>query len=144
MTKTFIPTANQIERKCFLVDAQGQILGRLASKIAVILMGKDEPFFTPHLECGDQVIVINAEGVRVTGRKAKEKKYQRFSGYPGGLREVSFEKMQELHPERIISEAVRRMMPTNKLRDKAMKRLRVFKGNKHPHAAQKPIPLELK
>lgn len=142
--KTFIPKPGQIERKCILVDAQGQILGRLATRIAVILMGKDEAFYTPHMECGDQVIVINAKCIRVTGRKVKQKVYRRYTGYPGGLKEISFERMREEHPERILSEAVRRMLPKNRLAVKMLKRLRVFAGSEHSHAAQKPIPVELK
>jgi len=141
--KTFIPKPDQVERKCFLVDAQGQILGRFATRIATILIGKDEPFYTPHMECGDQVIVINAKGIRVTGRKAKQKIYRRYTGYPGGLETISFERMQARHPERIVSEAVRRMLPKNRMGMKMLKRLRVFAGSEHTHAAQKPVPINL-
>ncbi|MBI1977595.1 MAG: 50S ribosomal protein L13 [Candidatus Omnitrophica bacterium] len=140
--KTFIPKANQIERKCFLVDAQDKILGRLATRIATILMGKDEPFYTSHIECGDQVVVINAKGIRVTGRKAKEKVYQRYSGYPGGRYTETFEEVQASKPELIITEAVRRMLPKSRLGDKMLKRLRVYSGAEHRQTAQKPISLE--
>jgi large subunit ribosomal protein L13 len=142
-TKTYVPKQDQIIRKCFLVDAKGQILGRLATKIAMILMGKDEPFFTPHLECGDQVIVINCEAIRVTGRKAGVKQYKNYSGWPGGLRIQTFEEVLEKDPERIIRDAVKRMLPKNRMQAKMMKRLRVVKGGEHKHAAQKPIPLKL-
>ena len=144
MTKTFIPKPNEIVRKCFLIDAEGQILGRLATKVATLLMGKDEPFYTPHMECGDQVVVINAKGIRVTGRKAKVKIYQNYTGYPGGRHTITFEDLQAKKPEMIITEAVRRMLPKNRLADKMLKRLRVYAGAEHRQAAQKPIPLQLK
>ncbi|MBI4368166.1 MAG: 50S ribosomal protein L13 [Candidatus Omnitrophica bacterium] len=141
--KTYLPKLSEIERKCFLVDANGQILGRLATRLATILMGKDEPFYTPHLECGDQVIVINAKGIRVTGRKAKEKIYQHYSGYPGGRNTCTFEELQAVKPELIISEAVRRMLPKNRLAEKMLKRLRVYAGPEHRQAAQKPVPIQI-
>ena len=140
--KTYIPKANEIERKCFLVDAQGQILGRLATRIAMILMGKDEPFYTPYMECGDQVVVINAKGIRVTGRKVKEKIYQHYTGYPGGRHISTFEVVLAKKPELIIMEAVRRMLPKNKLGDKMLKHLRVYAGADHRQAAQKPVPIQ--
>jgi len=142
-TDTFIPKLNQVEKKCFLVDAKGKTLGRLATRVAMILMGKDEPFYTPHMLCGDQVIVINARDICLTGRKAEEKKYQRFSGYPGGLNEIPYEKMIQTYPDRVISEAVRRMLPKNKLASKMIKNLRVFAGSEHTHAAQQPIPIQV-
>ena len=141
--KTYIPKPNEIERKCFLIDAKGQILGRLATRIATILMGKDEPFYTPHMECGDQVIVINAKEICVTGRKEKEKIYQRYTGYPGGRRTFTFEQIQARRPELILSEAVRRMLPKNRLADKMLKRLRVYPGDKHRQTAQTPEPLQV-
>ena len=137
--KTYIPKQSELERKCFLFDAEGQILGRLATRIAILLMGKDEPLYTPHMECGDQVIVINAKGIRVTGRKETEKIYQHYTGYPGGRRTSTLEEVRAKKPEMIITEAVRKMLPKNRLRAKMLKRLRVFAGAKHPHAAQKPI-----
>ena len=141
--KTYIPKPNEIERKCFLIDAKGLILGRLATRIATILMGKDEPFYTPHMECGDQVIVINAKEIRVTGRKEKEKIYQRYTGYPGGRRTFTFEQIQARHPELILSEAVRRMLPKNRLAEKMLKHLRVYPGDKHRQTAQTPEPLQV-
>jgi large subunit ribosomal protein L13 len=143
LSKTYLPTNNKIERKCFLIDAKGLVLGRLATRIAMILMGKDEPFYTPHMECGDQVIITNADQIRVTGRKAETKTYDHYSGYPGGRRVITFEKMKALHPEKIISEAVRRMLPDNRMRDRMMKRLYVYQDGKHPHQAQKPETLVL-
>ncbi len=140
--KTYLPKPNEIERKCFLVDAEGQILGRLATRVATILMGKDEPFYTPHMECGDQVVVINAKGIRVTGRKVKQKIYQHYTGYPGGRHVQTFEEVQAEKPEMIITEAVRRMLPKNRLAEKMLKRLRVYAGAEHRQAAQKPIPIQ--
>ena len=141
--KTFLPKPKDIERKCFLVDAQNQILGRLATRVATILMGKDETFYTPHIECGDQVVVINAKGVRVTGRKNKEKIYQHFTGYPGGRRNFTFEQIQAKKPEYIITEAVRRMLPKNRLAEKMLKRLRVYPATEHRQSAQQPVPIQL-
>ena len=141
--KTYLPKANEIERKCFLVDAQGKVLGRLATRVATILMGKDEPFYTPHIECGDQVVVINAKGVRVTGRKNKEKIYQHYTGYPGGRHTITFEDLQAKNPGLIITEAVRRMLPKNRLAEKMLKRLRVYAGAEHRQSAQKPVPIQL-
>jgi len=106
-------------------------------------MGKDEPFYTPHMECGDQVIVINAKAIRVTGRKEKEKIYQRYTGYPGGRRTFTFEQIQARRPELILTEAVRRMLPKNRLGDKMLKRLSVYATDKHRQAAQKPEPLQV-
>ncbi len=142
-TETYIPKANEIERKCFVVDAKGWVLGRLATRIARVLLGKDEVFYTPYMECGDQVVVVNVEAIRVTGKKSKDKMYDSYSGYPGGRTEMSFEELQKIHPDEILTEAVRRMLPKNRMRDKMMKRLRVFAGPKHSHLAQKPIPLTL-
>lgn len=141
--KTYLPKAGEIERKTYLVDAQGKILGRLATRIATILMGKDEPFYTPHMECGDRVIVINAKSIRVTGRKAKEKIYQHYTGYPGGRHTSTFEELQAEKPELIITEAVRRMLPKNRLADKMLKRLRVYAGAEHRQKAQQPVPIQL-
>ena len=141
--KTYLTKPNEIERKCFLVDAQGKILGRLATRVATILMGKDEVFYTPHMECGDQVVVINAKGIRVTGRKNKEKIYQNYTGYPGGRHTITFEDLQAKKPELIITEAVRRMLPKNRLAEKMLKRLRVYSGTEHRQSAQQPIPIQL-
>ena len=141
--RTYIPKVGEIQRKSFLVDAQGKILGRLAVKIATILIGKDEPFYTPNMECGDQVIVINAKGIRVTGHKSKQKVYQRYTGYPGGRYTATFEEVQAKNPEMIITEAVRRMLPKNRLGERMLKHLRVYAGAEHRQIAQKPIPIQL-
>ena len=141
--KTYIPKPNAVDRKSYLVDAEGHVLGRLATRVAILLMGKDEPFYTPHVECGDQVIVVNAKGIRVTGRKAKTKMYQQYSGYPGGRRVETFEEVQKKKPERILMEAVRRMLPKNRLGEKMLKHLRVYPGAEHLQAAQKPVPIQL-
>ena len=140
--KTFVPKQHEISRKCYLFDAQDQILGRFATHIATILMGKDETFYSPHVDCGDHVVVINARGIRVTGQKAKQKIYQRYTGYPGGRRVIPYEKLHAQHPERIISEAVRRMLPKNRLAVRMLKRLKVFAGSDHTQAALKPIPVK--
>ncbi len=143
MIKTYLPKPNEIERKCFLIDAQDQILGRLATRVATLLIGKDEPFYTPHIECGDQVVIINAKGIRVTGRKAKTKIYQNYTGYPGGRHTITFEDLQAKKPELIITEAVRRMLPKNRLADRMLKRLHVYADGEHRQAAQKPEPIQL-
>lgn len=139
MNKTYVAKKEDIKRQWFLVDAQGKILGRLASKIAVILRGKHKAIFTPHLDTGDGVIVINAAKIRVTGRKLKEKLYRRFSGYPGGLKEVSLETMLERRPTTVIKLAVRRMLPGGPLGRDMLKKLKVYVDDKHPHKAQNPV-----
>ena len=135
---SFIAKPHEVEKKWYVVDAEGQTLGRLASEIASILRGKKKPIYTPHVDTGDYVIVINCEKVEVTGKKRKEKIYKRHTGYPGGLREVTFERMQEKHPEEIINHAVKGMMPNGKLGRQMFKKLKVFVGPEHNHAAQKP------
>ncbi len=141
--KTYLPKVGELKRRTVLVDAKGKVLGRLATRIAMMLMGKDEVYYTPHMECGDQVIVINAKEIRVTGRKEKEKIYQHYTGYPGGRRTYTFEDLRERKPEYIIIEAVRRMLPKNRLADKMLKRLRVYPGAEHRQAAQQPVPVEI-
>ncbi len=141
MGKTYIPKPSEIERKCWLIDANDRVLGRLATQVVILLMGKDEAFYTPHIECGDQVVVINAKGIRLTGRKAKTKVYQHYTGYPGGRHVTSFEEMQSQKPEFIVTEAVRRMLPKNRMRDKILKRLHVYGDEKHRQGAQKPVPI---
>jgi large subunit ribosomal protein L13 len=138
MEKSFIAKPHEVERKWYVVDAEGQTLGRLASEIASILRGKKKPIYTPHVDTGDYVIVINAEKVEVTGKKRKDKIYKRHTGYPGGLREVTFEKLQAAKPEEIIRHAVKGMMPNGKLGRQMYKKLKVYAGDKHDHAAQKP------
>ena len=138
---TPVPKESEIERKWFIVDAEGQVLGRLATRVASILRGKHKSTFTPHLDVGDHVIVVNAEKIHVTGRKRTDKMYRWHSGYIGGLREVSFEKMIKSHPDRVIEWAVQGMLPKGRLGRAMAKKLKVYKGAEHPHAAQKPEPL---
>jgi large subunit ribosomal protein L13 len=141
--KTFIAKPAEIERSWYIVDAEGQTLGRLASKIAIILRGKHKPIFTPHVDCGDYVVVINAEKIHVTGRRLEQKKYYRHSGYPGGLREISLADQLERFPTRPVELAVKGMLPKNKLGRKMFKKLKVYAGSEHPHEAQQPVPMEL-
>jgi large subunit ribosomal protein L13 len=132
-----------IERNWYVVDASGQTLGRLASEIARIVRGKHKPMYSPSVDAGDYVIVINADKIYVTGRKLDQKMYYRHSGYPGGLKEVSLRRMLEEHPTRVIEHAVRGMLPKNRLGRKMIRKLKVYAGSDHPHQAQQPVPLEL-
>lgn len=141
--KTFSAKAHEVERQWFVVDAQGQTLGRLATRVATILRGKHKPIYTPHVDCGDYVIVINAEAINVTGRKLDQKMYYRHSGYPGGLKQVSLRRQLQKQPERVIEAAVRGMLPKNRLGRKMFKKLKVYAGPDHPHQAQQPELLEL-
>ncbi|PYM36837.1 MAG: 50S ribosomal protein L13 [Candidatus Rokuibacteriota bacterium] len=141
---TVIPKESEIERRWFVVDAQGQVLGRLASRVASILRGKHKPTFTPHLDLGDHVVVINAEKIHLTGRKLTDKVYRWHTGYIGGLREVSAGRLLRSHPERVIEWAVEGMLPKNRLGRAMAKKLRVYRGGDHPHAAQQPTVLETK
>jgi large subunit ribosomal protein L13 len=125
------------------VDASGKVLGRLASRVAMALMGKDRPEYTPHVDTGAYVVVTNAEKVRMTGRKLKTKTHARFSGYPGGLKEIPLEEVLAKHPERLIEEAVRRMLPKSKLGDAMLRKLKVYAGERHPHTYQKPVEMEV-
>ena len=138
MSSTYMAKPQDIERKWYVIDAEGKTLGRLASEAASILRGKNKPVFTPHMDTGDYVIIINAEKVEVTGKKRKEKIYKRHTGYPGGLREITFEKLQAKDPEEIIRHAVKGMMPNGKLGRQMYKKLKVYAGPEHKHAAQKP------
>lgn len=131
--KTYQPKSKEIERKWHLFDARGKVLGRLSSEIARLLMGKHKVKYANHLDMGDFVVVVNAEKVRLTGRKKSQKVYRSHSGYPGGFKEVSFKKMLEDHPERIIQKAVYGMLPDNRLRSNRMNRLKVFAGGTHPY-----------
>jgi len=140
---TYFPKQGEIVRKWFVVDASGQTLGRLASQVARILMGKENPRYTPFIDTGDHVVVINAEKVKTTGMKAEQKVYQHYTGYPGGLRTEAFQKRTARKPERIIEAAVTRMLPKNKLGKQMATKLQVYKGDKHPHQAQKPEALVL-
>ena len=141
--KSFIAKPAEVERKWYVVDADGKTLGRLASEVASVLRGKNKPTFTPHVDCGDYVIVIKAEKVAVTGKKRAEKIYKKHTGYPGGLREITFDKLQQKKPEEIIRHAVKGMLPDGKLGRQMFKKLKVYAGAEHPHTAQKPETLEI-
>ncbi|HDN59721.1 MAG: 50S ribosomal protein L13 [Candidatus Neomarinimicrobiota bacterium] len=143
MFKTYFPKANEVKREWLLVDAEGKTLGRLASRIAYLLRGKHKPYFSPHLDTGDFVVVINAEKVRLTGKKAEQKTYFKHSGYLGGWRLVPFKEMIQKHPERVIQHAVWGMLPKNRLGRKIFKKLKVYRGNEHPHQAQNPRKIEI-
>ena len=141
--KTYIPKEAEIVKKWNLVDAEGKILGRLASKIAQILSGKNKPIYTPHLDVGDFVVVINAQKVKVTGGKEEKKIYYHHTGYPGGIKGIVYEDLLKKKPEMIIREAVKGMLPKSKLGRKMFKKLKVYAGEKHPHQAQKLEKMEL-
>ena len=141
--RTFTEKKEEIAREWYVVDAEGQTLGRLASRIAPILKGKHKPTYTPHLDCGDFVIIVNAEKVRVTGRKLDQKFYHHHSGYPGGLKSISLGDQLDRYPERVLEAAVRGMLPKNKLGRRMIKKLKVYAGDSHPHEAQLPKPLEM-
>ncbi len=141
--KTYTPKPEDIQREWLVVDAKDQTLGRLATQIANLLHGKHKPMFTPNIDVGDYVIVINCDKVRVTGRKLDQERYYRHSGYPGGLRSRSMREQMEKYPERVIEAAVRGMLPKNKLGRQMIKKMKVYKGDSHPHAAQKPKVFEL-
>jgi large subunit ribosomal protein L13 len=136
MLKTYSTKASDIKREWHLIDAEGKVLGRLATQIANLLMGKHKPIFCRHLDTGDYVVVINADKVRVTGNKPKQKLYYRHSGYPGGLKSISLERMMETHPTRAIEHAVKGMLPHNKLGAQMLKKLKVYAGDAHPHRGQ--------
>ena len=141
--KTKSANAATVDKQWVLIDAEGQILGRLASKVATILRGKNKPSFTPHVDCGDNVVVINASKVALTGSKATDKKYLRHTGYPGGQRETTTKELFESHPERIIENAVKGMLPKNKLGAELFRNLRVYAGDTHDQEAQKPVQINL-
>jgi large subunit ribosomal protein L13 len=143
MIKTPLPTQETLEQKWYVVDAADQRLGRLATEIATILRGKNKPTFTPHMDTGDHVIVINAEKVTVTGKKRSQKVYRRHSGRPGGMKTETFAHLQRRLPERIIEQAVKGMLPKNALGRKLFKKLKVYAGAEHPHAAQQPENLTI-
>lgn len=139
---TYFPKAGEIARKWYVVDASGKTLGRLASDVAEVLAGKRSPRYTPFLDTGDHVIVVNAEKVRLTGLKAEDKVYRRYTGYPGGLREEEFRKLLARKPEAVIEEAVWGMLPKTKLGRAMFKKLKVYRGERHPHEAQQPEELQ--
>jgi len=141
MNKTKIPSVDSINRQWYLVDAENQTLGRLATEVASVLRGKNKPHFTPHLDTGDFVIIINAEKIQVTGNKANQKLYRRHSGRPGGMKVETFNSLQERIPERIVEQAIKGMLPHNALGRQLFRKLKVYKGPDHPHAAQNPESL---
>ncbi|NDJ77014.1 MAG: 50S ribosomal protein L13 [Chloroflexi bacterium] len=141
--KTYTPKPEDIEREWFVVDAKDKTLGRLATQIATILRGKHKPIFSPHVDVGDFVIVLNCDQIRVTGRKLDQKKYYRHSGYPGGLTTITLRQQLEKHPERVLHAAVRGMLPKNKLGRKMIKKLKLYTTDTHPHEAQKPKVLDI-
>ena len=141
--KTFVAKKEKLDRKWLLVDAEGAILGRLAAKIAPILMGKTKPIYTPHVDTGDFVIVVNASKIRLSGKKGDSKQYDYYTHFPGGHRFVSFAEMMAKKPEKVIELAVRRMLPKNKLGRKMLQKLKVYKGSEHDHQAQRPEKIEL-
>jgi large subunit ribosomal protein L13 len=143
MKKTFSAKPHEVRRDWFVVDAAGKTLGRLAAEIALRLRGKHKPEFTPHVDTGDFIVVVNAESIVVTGNKAEDKKYYRHSGYPGGISETTFGKMQARFPGRALEKAVKGMLPKGPLGYAMIKKLKVYAGGAHPHAAQQPKPLEI-
>lgn len=143
MKKTFMAKAEDIKRAWYLIDAKGQILGRLAVGVARLLRGKHKPLYTPHIDTGDNVVVINAKDISVTGKKLKDKIYRRYSGYPGGLREVPLEVLLKKNPAQVIRLAVKRMLPSSPLGRKMLKKLRVYADEKFTHQAQKPIKFSI-
>jgi large subunit ribosomal protein L13 len=141
---TEFPSKNGVSRNWHVMDARDVVLGKLASKAAMLLMGKTKPLYTPFLDTGDHVIVINADKVRLTGRKEENKVYRHFTGYPGGLVEKSFKRVRAERPVRIVEQAIRGMLPKTKLGNQMYRKLKVYAGDRHPHAAQKPAVLEFK
>lgn len=141
--KTYTAKAEEIKQHWFLVNAQGKVLGRLASQIAARLRGKHKPEYTPHVDTGDFIVVVNAAKVRVTGRKALDKTYVRHTNYPGGIRETSFAKLQATHPTRALEKAVKGMLPKGPLGYAMLRKLKVYAGDSHPHSAQQPKALEI-
>ncbi len=142
-TKTYVATPSDRQRDWYVVDAEGKTLGRLATRLADTLRGKLKPEYTPHIDTGDFVVVINAEKIAVTGKKLEQKRYYRHSGYPGGLRSRTLNEMLDRQPEEVIRKAVKGMLPRNKLGRAQLTKLKVYAGPDHPHAAQQPKPLEI-
>lgn len=144
MRTTYMAKANEVERKWYVVDASGQTLGRLASEVATLLRGKHKPIFTPHVDTGDYVIIVNADKIQLTGKKLTDKMYYHHSGYPGGLKQRTAQEMLEKRPEKMIELAVKGMLPKNRLGRRMFKKLFVYRGPEHPHQAQKPETYELR
>ena len=141
--KTYVATPQNRQRDWYVVDAEGKTLGRLSTQIAEVLRGKRKPEYTPHCDVGDYVVVVNAERIRVTGNKKRDKQYYRHTGYPGGIRSRSLGEMLDRRPEEVIRKAVKGMLPRNRLARKQLTKLKVYAGPEHPHAAQKPETLEI-
>jgi large subunit ribosomal protein L13 len=141
--QTYFAKAGDVTPEWKHVDASGKVLGRLAVEIATMLMGKHRPEYTPHVDCGDFVVVTNAEQVVLTGRKAEQKVMKRYTGYPGGLRQVPYGVVRDSHPERLVEQAVRRMLPKNRLGRQMFSKLKVYAGAEHPHQAQRPQPVNV-
>ncbi|MFP4057462.1 MAG: 50S ribosomal protein L13 [Candidatus Brocadiia bacterium] len=143
MSKTYMAKPHEVAAQWHVVDASGKVLGRLASRVATILQGKHRPTYTPHLDTGDFVIVVNAEKVKITGRKLDQRLYHRQSKHVGNLKSIPMREMLEKHPERLVHEAVRRMLPRSRLGAKMLRKLKIYAGRDHPHQAQNPKPLDL-
>ena len=141
--KTFSAKAQDVQRDWYVVDATDRVLGRLASQIALRLRGKHKAIFTPHVDTGDFIVVVNADKIRVTGNKGEDKKYYRHSGYPGGIYETNFNKLRARHPARVLEKAVKGMLPKGPLGYAMIKKMKVYAGSEHPHAAQQPKPLNI-
>lgn len=142
MSTTF-PSSNNIKRTWYVLDAQDVVLGRLATKVAMLLMGKNKPIYTPFIDTGDHVVIVNAEKIRLTGQKEEQKIYRRHSGYPGGLKEVKAHRLRQTRPERMIELAIQGMLPKTKMGKQMYRKLNVYAGSKHPHQAQQPVELSL-
>ncbi len=143
MGKTYVTKQEDVQRDWYVVDAAGQTLGRLAAQVASVLRGKHKPIYSPAVDAGDYVIVVNAAKIHVTGRKLDQKMYYRHSGYPGGLKEITLRNLLQKHPTRVIEHAVRGMLPKNRLGRRILKHLKIYAGSEHPHEAQQPRLLEL-
>lgn len=141
--RTISAKEQDIQRDWYVIDAQGQTLGRLATRVATLLRGKHKPIYTPHVDCGDYVVIVNAEKIHVTGQKMTQKKYYRHSGYPGGIKEITLRDQLRKFPDRVIEAAVRGMLPRNRLGRRMFKKLKVYSGPNHPHEAQKPQSMNL-
>jgi large subunit ribosomal protein L13 len=141
--KTISAREQDIQRDWYVIDAQGQTLGRLATQVATLLRGKHKPTYTPHVDCGDYVIIVNAEKIHVTGQKMTQKNYYRHSGYPGGIEQVTLRDQLQKFPDRVVEQAVRGMLPKNRLGRRMFKKLKVYAGSDHPHQAQQPKSIEL-
>lgn len=142
--KTYSAKPTDVEAAWHIIDADGLVLGRMAAQVATILCGKHKPMYTPHIDCGDHVVIVNADKVYMTGRKLEQKTYYRHTGYPGGIKSrTAGQIMEGAHPERVVEKAIQRMIPRNKMGRAQFKKLRVYAGTEHPHAAQEPVPLDI-